>query len=328
MSDNDRLDCSDMDQATDSYLERIRQLQSQLAEARKTNERLNRRCQKAESALANNDYWADGFERGRNSSRKDDDRFWQSTAQKHGEKNARLQKQLAERDAEIAALRDAIKIHNEKMDNLPKFDGHPGSAAIGLRILANWFDALYPDDKEAQVQDDLRRWADESDAKDAEIERLPKLVGNVCDRRELEPCWFNGQTGDSDDDGDCGNWPECHPDCPLAQLREMAGYIPQEDGGMDKQPTAETVKDKGAKTVDNGHGIKIFKDGDRWCAVMDDFINIQESLAGFGSTSMEALDSLAADLASHCKCPDRSSSCKACGDYYKLTGYILERNKL
>lgn len=38
--------------------------------------------------------------------------------------------------------------------------------------------------------------------------------------------------------------------------------------------------------------IKTFLDGDSWCAVFDDFINLQESIAGFGITPEEATESL------------------------------------
>jgi len=38
--------------------------------------------------------------------------------------------------------------------------------------------------------------------------------------------------------------------------------------------------------------IKTFIDGDSWCAVFDDFLNLQESIAGFGTTPTEATDSL------------------------------------
>ncbi len=34
--------------------------------------------------------------------------------------------------------------------------------------------------------------------------------------------------------------------------------------------------------------VRIYLDGDKWCAVRSDFINLQESLAGFGDTPSEA----------------------------------------
>lgn len=37
---------------------------------------------------------------------------------------------------------------------------------------------------------------------------------------------------------------------------------------------------------------KVFKDGDLWCAVNEEFTNIQESPAGFGLTPMIALGEL------------------------------------
>ena len=44
-----------------------------------------------------------------------------------------------------------------------------------------------------------------------------------------------------------------------------------------------------------GHGgptSRVFKDGDAWCAVMPDFINLQESPAGFGDTPAMAREEL------------------------------------
>jgi hypothetical protein len=36
----------------------------------------------------------------------------------------------------------------------------------------------------------------------------------------------------------------------------------------------------------------LFKDGNQWCCVMGDFINLQESPAGFGITTLDAMDDL------------------------------------
>ena len=44
-----------------------------------------------------------------------------------------------------------------------------------------------------------------------------------------------------------------------------------------------------------GHGgptIRTFKDGDSWCAVTPNFINLQESRAGFGETKEAAIRAL------------------------------------
>ena len=38
--------------------------------------------------------------------------------------------------------------------------------------------------------------------------------------------------------------------------------------------------------------ICYFMDGDQWCCVFGDFINLQESPAGFGNTQIEALKDL------------------------------------
>lgn len=43
-------------------------------------------------------------------------------------------------------------------------------------------------------------------------------------------------------------------------------------------------------------GIKIGRDGNQWYATRADFVNLQESPAGFGTTICEALSALAKDL--------------------------------
>lgn len=40
------------------------------------------------------------------------------------------------------------------------------------------------------------------------------------------------------------------------------------------------------------NGTRVFRDGDAWCAVRSNFINLQESAAGFGSTPREAVSYL------------------------------------
>lgn len=35
--------------------------------------------------------------------------------------------------------------------------------------------------------------------------------------------------------------------------------------------------------------IRIFKDGDKWCATYIDFVDLQTSPAGFGDTQVEAI---------------------------------------
>lgn len=39
-------------------------------------------------------------------------------------------------------------------------------------------------------------------------------------------------------------------------------------------------------------GVQVYMDGDMWCAVGPDFINLQESHAGFGKTPRAAVDAL------------------------------------
>ena len=39
-------------------------------------------------------------------------------------------------------------------------------------------------------------------------------------------------------------------------------------------------------------GVQVYKDGDQWCAVKADFINLQESYAGFGDSPQTAFNEL------------------------------------
>lgn len=42
--------------------------------------------------------------------------------------------------------------------------------------------------------------------------------------------------------------------------------------------------------------LKLFKDGDQWCATLGDFENLEESSAGFGPSALDACVALAKDL--------------------------------
>lgn len=46
-------------------------------------------------------------------------------------------------------------------------------------------------------------------------------------------------------------------------------------------------------------GIVIERDGDNWCAHKSDFINLQESPAGFGDSKLQAMAELAKNLGMH-----------------------------
>jgi len=56
---------------------------------------------------------------------------------------------------------------------------------------------------------------------------------------------------------------------------------------------AEAVaKNSTTKSGVPDQAICFFKDGDQWCAVYGNFINLQESKAGFGETYSEAMNDL------------------------------------
>ncbi len=54
-----------------------------------------------------------------------------------------------------------------------------------------------------------------------------------------------------------------------------------------------SCNDDDAQIFVNQVGLKVFRDGDKWCATFADFTNLQESQAGFGDTALEALADLA-----------------------------------
>jgi len=60
--------------------------------------------------------------------------------------------------------------------------------------------------------------------------KLRSLVMEIYERREYADCWMVC-SGD-DEPGDCANWLNCDPNCPLRQLGAMAGIEPQADGAI------------------------------------------------------------------------------------------------
>jgi len=75
--------------------------------------------------------------------------------------------------AECEGLRNAIETHNARMHNCLTGD-KPDGPANALRFLAAWMDSIYGDAGTGRdtCQQDLRVFAAEVDAKDAEIARL------------------------------------------------------------------------------------------------------------------------------------------------------------
>jgi len=61
--------------------------------------------------------------------------------------------------------------------------------------------------------------------------------------------------------------------------------------GLTDDDAKELVKH--ATLGDDTPAFRLFKDGDRWCATFHDFVNLQESQAGFGSSALEAFAELA-----------------------------------
>lgn len=65
-----------------------------------------------------------------------------------------------------------------------------------------------------------------------------------------------------------------------------------------KHMTVESIEGKGDRFFTAEVAPKTYRDGDQWCAVMADFINLQESPAGFGDTREDARQDLITQMAS------------------------------
>ena len=72
-----------------------------------------------------------------------------------------------------------------------------------------------------------------------------------------------------------------------------AGARPERIAGLAKQ---WGCTDEDAKHYAEHIGARLYKDGNAWCATRKDFVNLQESPAGFGTTALEAFTALAKAL--------------------------------
>lgn len=95
---------------------------------------------------------------------------------------------------------------------------------------------------------------------------------------------------------------------PMWQMGVPAGFCnrpaygnPTPSGRWRNAYTGELVRNDGryngyvpalACPLHGGPRVRTFKDGDKWCAVKPDFVNLQESEAGFGDTREEAISRL------------------------------------
>jgi hypothetical protein len=58
--------------------------------------------------------------------------------------------------------------------------------------------------------------------------------------------------------------------------------------------------------------VRFQRDGDKWCAVLPTFVNLQESPAGFGPTKLDAFMALRDDAAKHIAMRQVASDAPAC----------------
>jgi hypothetical protein len=79
------------------------------------------------------------------------------------------------------------------------------------------------------------------------------------------------------------------------QLKEDQIYEDEAFESMKKNQNCVVIN-KSNETNNNQGKIRVFKDGSAWCAVLPGFVNLQESVAGFGDTAGEAVHALFSQL--------------------------------
>lgn len=88
--------------------------------------------------------------------------------------------------AEIDAFKHGVEQHNKRMAAVPTLGNIKPTMPQGLRFLADWFTAFYADSEDRQLENDLRRWAEEDEEKDryitdlaARLEEAEKVVDGL-----------------------------------------------------------------------------------------------------------------------------------------------------
>lgn len=96
----------------------------------------------------------------------------------------------------------------------------------------------------------------------------------------------------------CGSSDEAEPNLFNFGLYAVV-HTPQHDSGGNTYGHEESVYDICAycKLIVEKHFPRFMKDGNVWCAVRQDFVNLQESPAGFGETREMALKQLISEEA-------------------------------
>lgn len=94
------------------------------------------------------------------------------------------------------------------------------------------------------------------------------------------PMWCNGVPAGFCNKEAYGERPDCK------MFRDNTGRLRRTDGRYDGYVPFLACPSHGGPTV------RVFKDGNKFCAVHPDFINLQESVAGFGDTPEDAICSL------------------------------------
>lgn len=97
------------------------------------------------------------------------------------------------------------------------------------------------------------------------------------------PMWMQGMPAGFCDEPAYGNRPHS-PE----RMNYCSGRMMRDDGRYDGYVMGLACPGHG------GPNVRVFKDGNAWVAVHPDFINLQESPAGFGDTAEEALENLKA----------------------------------
>ncbi len=75
-------------------------------------------------------------------------------------KRMEAEAKVLELTLQVQELKKKIQDHNDRMASV-SMSKRPENVVVGLRVLADWFDGMYPDNPNTEVQEDLRRWAEE-----------------------------------------------------------------------------------------------------------------------------------------------------------------------
>ena len=82
----------------------------------------------------------------------------------------------------------------------------------------------------------------------------------------------------------------------IAELKREAEIALRRNPLVWAQGVMELIAEIERKPAIPHQAVCFFQDGNMWCCVHGDFVNLQESPAGFGNTPQEAMDALIKEI--------------------------------